>query len=145
MMKRDLHLNRQGLVIVAAFLVALIGGLVVVEARRPDPGTAKYIADHVKDPPDNCGSPDFAPLWNPELAAWRRRAQRSSNFACGDAGPVVQWAHFRSAADLEAALRTTTGAPAYVCRAKADLVRLIGFSQSSDAATCKALHGRPAS
>lgn len=144
-MKRFLPRNRQDVVGAAVLLLMVIGGLIALDARRPDPGTAKYIADHVKDPPEGCPYPDFGPLWNPELAAWRRRAQRSSNFACGTAGPVVQWAHFRSPADLDAALRAATGAPEYVCRAKVDLVRLIGFSRSTDAATCAALHGRRAS
>jgi hypothetical protein len=99
------------------------------------------VAAHIKDPPDDCGSPDFSSLWTPELAAWKKRAEKSSNFACGDAGPVVQWARSRSSADLEAALRAASGAPAYVCRTDRELVRFTGFPRSSEDATCAALDG----
>jgi hypothetical protein len=120
----------------------LVAGVVFVVACRPDPGTARYVAAHVHDPTDDCGAPDFGALWDPELAAWRRRAEKSSSFACGAAGPVVQWARFRSIADLEAALRAVGGAPRYVCRTdRKELIRFIGFPASSEAATCGALHG----
>jgi hypothetical protein len=128
-----------GLVI---FVVA--GGLLLIhEVRKLDPGTARYVAAHIKDPPDDCETPDFAPLWNPELAAWKRRSLRSSNFSCGGAGPVVQWAYFRSSADLEAALRASGDVSGYICRTDVELIRLIGFSRTSQTATCSALRGRP--
>lgn len=121
--------------------IALIGAMVFLMQRRPEAGTAGYIAAHIKDP-DRCDAADFQPLWNPELAAWRKRAIRSANFVCGTAGPVVQWARFRTRADLEAALHAASGAPEYVCRTDLDLVRLIGFARVTDQATCTALHGQ---
>lgn len=132
--------NLRGALVV---LVVAVAGIAFFVARRPDPGTARYVAAHVKDPPDDCGAPDFGPLWDPELAAWKRRAEKSSSFACGAAGPVVQWAKFRTTADLDAALRAAGGASRYVCRTDRDeLIRFIGFPPSSEDATCAALHGR---
>jgi hypothetical protein len=140
-MKRLKRLSRRDLVGVFVTAIALIGTVAFLIQRRPEAVTARYIAAHIKDP-DRCDGPDFQPLWNPELAAWRKRAIRSSNFACGTAGPVVQWARFRTSADLEAALHASSGAPEYVCRTNVDLVRLIGFARAIDEATCAALHGR---
>jgi hypothetical protein len=141
-MTLKIRIGRRDLVGAAVVFAVLVVAVVVVVAPRPAPGTARYVASHIKDPPDSCHSPDFSPLWNPDLSAWRTRAEKSSNFACGDAGPVVQWARFRSPADLEAALHATSGAPAYVCRTDVELVRFVGFPRSSEDASCAALHGR---
>lgn len=139
-MTRALPIHRPTVAAATAVLVVVIAGVLLVQARRPDPGTAKWVAGKVED----CHAPDYGPLFNEELSAWRAGAKRSSNFACGDAGPVVQWAHFRSKADLDAAFRAAPGAPKFVCRADRDLVRMIGFARSSELATCRALGGDPA-
>lgn len=126
-------------------VAAVIGAVLLInEIRKPDPGTAKWVASKVHDQPDDCDSPEIGPLRSTEVAAWRRTALRSATIGCGEAGPGILWARFRSPADLEAALRAAPKTEHFVCRTDADLAELIGFPPESESATCKALDGHPA-
>jgi hypothetical protein len=124
-------------------LVVVVAALVFVESRRPDPGTAKWVASKVDDPPDDCGSPDVEPLQDRDEATWGTWAERSAVIHCGAAGPGLVWAHFRSTADRDTALRASSGRPDFVCRTDHDLVRMSGFPRESETATCEALDGHP--